>query len=391
VAVAAGTSHSLALKRDGTLWGWGSNASGQLGDGTINSSPRTRAAQVPWLSGVTAVSAGAHHSVALKTDGATAGSLWVWGENSNGQLGDGTTTIQTRPTRVLENVVQADAGMLHTLAVLSNGATLGFGHNSYGQIGDATTTSPRLSPVPVSGVTSPRQLSAGGYSSLFLLGDGTLMGTGYNSVGEVGDGTLVQRTSPVPVAWLSDVVTASTARKMVSLHEVPETHSLAITANGVVWSWGGNNYGQLGTGGSPSDAKYTPRAIPGLSAADQSWPEGDPDGDGLATGDELALGADPFDPDTNDDGVMDGAALLAGISVTSLDTDGDSVLNLAERAAGTDPLRADTDGDLVADGVDCFPLDPTRSQCLPPDPNDHTPPDITLTEPTNAVLVSTVP
>jgi alpha-tubulin suppressor-like RCC1 family protein len=391
VAVAAGTSHSLALKQDGTVWGWGSNASGQLGDGTINSSPRTRAAQVPWLAGITAISSGAHHSVALKSDGAIAGSLWVWGENSNGQLGDGSNTIQTRPTRVLENAVLTDAGMLHTLAGLSNGATVGWGHNGYGQIGDATTTSPRLVPATVSGVTNTKQLSAGGYSSLFLLSDGTVMGSGYNSIGELGDGTLVQRSSPVPVAWLSDVVSVSTARKMVTPYEVPETHSLAITADGVVWSWGGNNYGQLGTGGGPNDAKYTPRVVPGLSAADQSWPEGDPDGDGLATGDELALGADPFDPDTNDDGLMDGAALRAGISVTSLDTDGDGVLNLAERAAGTDPLRADTDGDGVADGVDCFPLDPTRSQCLPSNPNDHTPPNITLAEPTNAVLVSTVP
>jgi hypothetical protein len=121
---------------------------------------------------------------------------------------------------------------------------------------------------------------------------------------------------------------------------------------------------------------------------------GDQDNDGLPTWRELQLGTDPVNPDTNGDGLRDGAAVAAGISPTSLDTDGDGIPNSVEIANGTDPLRADTDGDGFCDGtgpgchgmpLDCFPLDPTRGQCPVADPNDHTPPVITLQYPTNAV------
>jgi hypothetical protein len=101
----------------------------------------------------------------------------------------------------------------------------------------------------------------------------------------------------------------------------------------------------------------------------------------------MAYGSDPLNPDTNGDGIPDGAAAARGISLTNMDMDGDGVPNAVEIARGTDPFRADTDGDGVPDGTDCFPLDPTRSQCLTPDPNDHTPPGITLWEPPNAVPV----
>ena len=117
----------------------------------------------------------------------------------------------------------------------------------------------------------------------------------------------------------------------------------------------------------------------------------DPDQDGLTTNQEWQIGTDPWNADTNGDGILDGLAVASGQSPTNVDMDGDGVLNTAEIGQGTDPFSADTDGDGVADGADCFPLDPTRSTCPPPDPNDHTPPIITLTEPTNATLISVVP
>jgi hypothetical protein len=117
----------------------------------------------------------------------------------------------------------------------------------------------------------------------------------------------------------------------------------------------------------------------------------DPDADGLTTAREWEFGTDPYSADTDGDGILDGIDVGSGQSATNPDADGDGVLNVVERANGTDPFRADTDGDTYGDGVDCFPLDATRWQCPSPTGGDTTPPTITLTEPTNAVLISSVP
>src|SRR5207237_805117 len=94
IASAAGSVHSLALKNDGTVWSWGGNTNGQVGDGTTNQ--RTSPVQVTTLSSVIAIAAGADHSLALKSDG----TIWTWGKNSSGQIGDGTTTNRPSPTQV---------------------------------------------------------------------------------------------------------------------------------------------------------------------------------------------------------------------------------------------------------------------------------------------------
>lgn len=116
----------------------------------------------------------------------------------------------------------------------------------------------------------------------------------------------------------------------------------------------------------------------------------DADQDGLGFLEEFRAGTNPADPDSNDDGVLDGAALDGGISPTASDMDGDGLTNAQEAAKGTDPFLFDTDGDGVGDGTDCFPLDKTRSACPPPVPGDTTPPGITLAEPINHTLVSSV-
>jgi hypothetical protein len=113
----------------------------------------------------------------------------------------------------------------------------------------------------------------------------------------------------------------------------------------------------------------------------------DSDGDGLLDWKERELGGGPNNPDTNGDGIWDGAAYAAGISLTDADMDGDGVSNTQEIAQGTDPFNPDTDGDGVNDGQDAFPLDPTRWDAPAPDPNDQTPPVITLDEPTHATLL----
>ncbi|MGH9337852.1 MAG: hypothetical protein ACRD21_29210, partial [Vicinamibacteria bacterium] len=115
------------------------------------------------------------------------------------------------------------------------------------------------------------------------------------------------------------------------------------------------------------------------------------DGDSLTNGEEWTIGTDPFDSDTNDDGILDGIAVASGMSPTDPDMDDDGVLNGAERTNGTDPFNFDTDGDEVGDGDDAFPIDPERDEAPDPTPGDITPPTITLTEPTNATLISSNP
>jgi len=390
VAVAAGLRHSLALKADGTVWVWGQGYYGALGLGNQNN--QSRAVPVPGLSGVTAIAAGGFHSLAVQTNGSTSGVLWGWGHNNAGQLADGTTATRYSPILIAEQVALSAAGVSHTLVRKADGSLWGAGLNDLGQLGNGTTLSPQLTfAAALQGLSGVTKLSASGVHTLALTGSGEAWATGYNGYGPLGDGTILKKASPVRVTLVRGVVDIAAGLFGQSIYWVTATHSLALTSDGRVWSWGSNSTGALGNGLTIDDHRYRPQPIPGFSAADQSWPTGDPDGDGLLTAEELALGTDPFNPDTNGDGVTDGAAVRSGLNATGLDVDGDGVANAVERAAGTDPLRADTDGDGVADGADCFPLDPTRTTCPQPVPGDVTPPVITLTEPTSAVLVSSVP
>jgi len=139
----------------------------------------------------------------------------------------------------------------------------------------------------------------------------------------------------------------------------------------------------LGLGTIDNDAHPIPTPIGGFGPIATS----DADGDGLPYWKELQVGTDPNNPDTNGDGIPDGVAVAMGISPTNMDMDGDGLTNAQELQLGTDPLNPDTDGDGVSDGQDAFPLDPTRWQLPPSDPNDHTLPTITLDEPADAILI----
>jgi Bacterial TSP3 repeat len=115
---------------------------------------------------------------------------------------------------------------------------------------------------------------------------------------------------------------------------------------------------------------------------------GDSDGDGLSDIEEIRRGTDPLNRDTNKDGIPDGLEVSMGLDPTLMDVDGDGVANDIEISRGTDPFKPDTDGDGVLDGLDAFPLDPTRWQAPPPVPGDTTPPVIVLIEPYGAVCIS---
>jgi alpha-tubulin suppressor-like RCC1 family protein len=233
VAVAAGYGHSLALKSDGTVWAWGFNGHGQLGDGTTET--RKTPFQVSGLTGVVKIAAGDAHSVAVKGDG----TVWAWGSNVGGQLGDGTTTDRLSPVQVssLSGTAAVAAGRYHSLALKEDGTLWAWGVDQFGQLGDAAEVpdpyAAPLGPVQVGGLTGVTKIAAGLTHSLALKSDGTLWAWGDNSVGELGDGTRraldwPDRSTPVRVSGLSGVAAIAGG----------DGRSLAVTGDGAVWAWG---------------------------------------------------------------------------------------------------------------------------------------------------------
>ena len=148
MTVSNGNLHTMAIRADGSLWAWGANSDGRLGDGTITN----RHTPVRIMDNVSTVSSSNSHTMAIRTDG----SLWAWGWNNFGQLGDGTTTNRHSPVRIMENVSAVSAGHFHTMAIRTDGSLWAWGWNEYGQFGDGTTTD-RHSPVRIKdSVMQPR-------------------------------------------------------------------------------------------------------------------------------------------------------------------------------------------------------------------------------------------
>ncbi|MHB1536425.1 MAG: RCC1 domain-containing protein, partial [Acidimicrobiales bacterium] len=229
VSVAAGAYHSLALLSGGTVSAWGWNGFGQLGDGATTNA--TTPVSVSGLSGISAIAAGTAHSLALRSDG----TVWAWGDNTDGQLGDGTTTSVSTPAQVagLTGVVAIAAGGNHSLALRSDGTVWAWGDNTDGQLGDGTTIN-RITPIQV--FSSALSIGAGADHSLAVRGDGTVWDWGANSYGQLGDGTTTESTTPVQVSGLTGVTAVAGA----------EGHSLALRYDGTVWDWGLNADGELG-------------------------------------------------------------------------------------------------------------------------------------------------
>ncbi len=168
-AIAAGGSHTVALKSDGTLWAWGDNDYGQLGDGTTTD--KATPTQIGSATNWSAIAAGSRHTVGLKSDG----TLWTWGRNPYGQLGDGTTVDKYSPTQVgsATNWSTVAAGRHHTASLTSDGTLWAWGRNDYGQLGDGTTAS-KNTPTQIGSATNWSAVAAGGHHTVAIKTDGTL-------------------------------------------------------------------------------------------------------------------------------------------------------------------------------------------------------------------------
>ncbi len=248
--ISAGYDHSLALK-NGTVYAWGKNDYGQLGDGGRSSSRVP--VQVANLHNVIAISAGSGHSLAL-TEG---GIVYAWGRNDHGQLGNGGRVNSRVPFQVadLNNVIAISAGGYDSLALTEDGTVYVWGNNvPRGQVGGSSNV-----PVQVQGLSNITAISTGGNHSLVLTEGGLVYAWGFNEYGQLGNG--LSSTSHVPVqvqgsdgdGALSGIVAISVGRQ----------HSLALAENGDVYAWGYNEYGQLGNN-SITDS-YLPVRVPGLT------------------------------------------------------------------------------------------------------------------------------
>jgi alpha-tubulin suppressor-like RCC1 family protein len=301
--VAVGTSFTCALKSDQTVWCWGLNSSGQLGDGTTTN--RNRPVQVSGLTGVTAIDNQSDFACALKSDQ----TVWCWGNGGFGQLGNGATVNASTPVQAsgLSGVVQISVGYGHGCAVLSDGTVRCWGWNVNQMLGNGTTVS-SSTPIAVSGITTATQIRAGAWQNCVLLANQTLTcwggGTGgfrgdgnatsastkssptgisgvtmlsnahgqhicvklsdqsvkcwgYNDHGQVGDNTQVDKNSPVVIADLAGVIGISSANHT----------SCAIKADQTVLCWGWGSWNQLGNGSNAD--KFVPTAVPNVAGANQ--------------------------------------------------------------------------------------------------------------------------
>lgn len=236
--VTTGYYHSCGLRTDGSLWCWGRDSQGVFGNGSTTTT--THPSPIPISSGVSwsALQTNRYHSCGIQSDG----SLWCWGLNSYGQLGDGTKSTRPDPTPILPGTkwLQVSLGDYHTCGIQQDKRVYCWGRNIYGEVGDGTQTT-RLVPTAVLGNSTWKMVGAGGYHSCGILTDDAMLCWGRNAYGELGNGTKTTALSPVavitnkPVSWKT-----MTARLFYN--------TCGVTTAGELYCWGYNSFGQASVG-----------------------------------------------------------------------------------------------------------------------------------------------
>lgn len=255
-----GRDHAIALDDAGAVWTWGNGDFGALGRGDFRDG--LKAAKVPGVSGAVQVETGHYHSMARLSGG----SLLVWGRNHLGQLGDGTTTDRSSPIRLgLSGVRRISAGRDYSLALMTGGTVQAWGGGANGELGDGTTPVSRPRPGQVSGLSGVTAIAGGRNHALALMGNGTVRAWGLNSSGQLGDGTRTNRSLPVTVKGPGNVTLSNVVHISAGA-----SHSVAVLADGRVFTWGEGGLGQLGSGGSADrlTAAQVAGTLPAIASAD---------------------------------------------------------------------------------------------------------------------------
>lgn len=258
VDVGAGNNYSIALKSDGTVWSWGNNEHGQLGIGAAAPASVNRPMKIPSLSSVTAIAAGTDHVLALKSDG----TVWVWGDNSLGELGLGTTDFAPHPIPAqvpgLSGIVRIIAGSYVSYAVKTDGTVFGWGTAFIGKLGDGISGG--------SSVISPQELpllkgmigaATGVGSTVVIKSDGSVLTFGSNFRGQLGRGLPDNGPYPVPTQ-ISELLAKDVSNG--------DGQVIVTEQSGTLKVFGRNDSGELGLGSSDLSAHTTPVSVPGLSS-----------------------------------------------------------------------------------------------------------------------------
>ena len=243
VAVSAGASHNLAVTADGAVWSWGFGNHGHLGyDGTQDQLLPKKVEALAHR--VVAVSAGTYHNLVLTADG----TAWSWGSGGNGRLGHGGRQRRLLPKKVEafagQRVVAVSAGYDHSLAITADGAVWSWGEGGYGQLGHGDEQDEHL-PKKIEALAGQRVIAASGGTkhSLALTADGAVWSFGDGGHGKLGHGNEQRQLMPKKIEGLLQVVVVS-----VQAH-----HAVAIAADGAVFAWGKGEHGCLGHGEDPSN------------------------------------------------------------------------------------------------------------------------------------------